>query len=208
VSLPPLLVVTDRTQAVTSLEEVVAEALAAGAEWILFRDKDLEPEARHTMAERLAALTRRAGARLSISRDVDLAASLGADLHVQTPGAVAEARARLGDAVIGLSAHNLADVEAGAKAGADYMILSPIFPSPSKPGYGPPLGPGVFRQAPVHGPPLYALGGLTPENAAACLAAGAAGVAAMGEIMRDPMPGRRTREFLAALAARAEVRVS
>ena len=198
-SLPRLLVVTDRTQAGKPLEDVVAEVLAAGAEWILFRDKDLEPGARRALAERLAVLTRRAGARLSISRDVALAASLGADLHVQSPDAVRQARARLGNALIGLSAHGLADIEAGAASGADYATLSPIFPSPSKPGYGPPLGPDVFRAA-AGVLPLYALGGVTPENAPACLEAGAAGVAVMGEIMRIT-PGARTRAFLAALGA-------
>ncbi len=77
--------------------------------------------------------------------------------------------------------------------------MSPIFPSPSKPGYGPPLGPDVFRAA-AGVLPLYALGGVTPENAPACLEAGAAGVAVMGEIMRIT-PGARTRAFLAARGA-------
>jgi thiamine-phosphate pyrophosphorylase len=116
---------------------------------------------------------------------------------------VAEARCRLGPgALIGLSAHSLADLRAGAEAGADYATLSPIFPSPSKPGYGPPLGLSALRGAGA-GLAVFALGGVTPENAPTCLDAGAAGIATMGEIMRSHAPGARVRDFMQAVVADA-----
>lgn len=63
--------------------------------------------------------------------------------------------------------------------------ILPVFASPSKPGYGPPLGPGVFAEL---GLPTWALGGVDVTNAAACLEAGPAGVAVMGTVMRSPDP--------------------
>ncbi len=87
-----------------------------------------------------------------------------------------------------------------AAAGADYVTLSPIFLTGSKPGYGPALGPAALaRIARRVGLPVLALGGVGPENARACLSAGAAGVAVMGGVMRAADPGAAVRELLAAL---------
>ena len=75
--------------------------------------------------------------------------------------------------LIGVSCHDAEDV--AAAQGADFVVLSPVF---AKPGYAPPLG--LERFAAMAGEarvPVYALGGVTKENAAACLAAGAAGIA-------------------------------
>lgn len=90
-------------------------------------------------------------------------------------------RQRFGAALtIGVSCHSLADVQQAADEGADYVYLSPIFPSPSKPGYGPPLGLDVLAEAARRSPiPVLALGGVNAGNIAACLAAGAAGFASI-----------------------------
>jgi thiamine-phosphate pyrophosphorylase len=185
-----LLLVTDRHQAAVPLETIVAQAVSAGTRWIWFRDRDLEPAERRALAGRLLAITRRAGARLTIGGDVELAAALAAD-GVQLPAgaAVAAARARLGaDVLIGVSAHAPGDSAAAADGGADYVTLSPIYATASKPGYGPALGPSALAPAARHGVPVLALGGLTPARAIECLQAGAAGIAVMGEIMRAPEP--------------------
>ncbi|MER3469224.1 MAG: thiamine phosphate synthase, partial [Thermoflexus sp.] len=73
----------------------------------------------------------------------------------------AEARRRLGPGRwIGVSVHSLAEAQRAAEAGADYITLSPIFPSISKPDYGPPLGLEVLRQVATAVPlPVIALGG-------------------------------------------------
>ena len=68
----------------------------------------------------------------------------------------------------------------------DYVLVSPIYPTASKPGYGPALGPSGLAALVRAGPPTYALGGVSPKTAADCRAAGAYGVAVMGPIMRDP----------------------
>jgi len=110
-------------------------------------------------------------------------------VHLQAAAAVAPARSRLGSAaIIGISAHGLDDVRAAVAAQADYVTLSPIFLTDSKPGYGPALGTAALRAAAECDIPVLALGGVTADTAAACLAAGARGVAVMGEIMRADDP--------------------
>ena len=196
----PLLVITDRHQARHPIEAIAEAVGQAGGRWLLFRDKDLEPAARRAIAGRLAEIVRHHGMHLSVSRDVDLAAEFGAAVHLQSAAAVEEARQRLGrEALVGVSAHSLVDAEAAVAAGADYVTLSPIFLTASKPGHGPALGVGAITEAATAGIAIVALGGVTAGAARPCLGAGAAGIAVMGEIMRSDDPGRHVRGFIDAM---------
>jgi len=202
----PLLVITDRHQGRRQAPlgiEAIAEAVGAGGgRWLLLRDKDLEPMARRSLAARLAEIARRHGMHFSVSRDVDLAAEVGACVHLQSAAAVSAARQRLGrGAVIGVSAHGLGDVAAAATAGADYVTLSPIFLTASKPGYGPALGIAAIGPAAKLGIAVVALGGMRADVVGVCLDAGARGVAVMGEIMRSDNPRGTVGELLAACKA-------
>ena len=194
---PPLLVITDRRLAgAWGLEAVVASAVEGGARWVSLREKDL------TCAEQAALLMRlaRRGLALLVHGDVALAAELKlAGVHLPAGGDIAAARRRLGpDALIGLSTHSVA--EAVAAHGADYVTLSPIFLSESKPGYGPALGLAALREAHQEAPcPVLALGGVTEETIPDLVIAGAAGVAIMGAIMRSPEPAAVVRRCLGAL---------
>jgi thiamine-phosphate pyrophosphorylase len=200
----PLLVITDRHQARHSIEAIAEAVAQSGGRWLLLRDKDLEPGERRALAGRIGAIARREGMHLSVSRDVDLAAEIGASVHLQSAAAVEVARLRLRpDALIGVSAHRLGDVEAAAAACADYVTYSPIFLTASKPGYGPSLGVGAIAAAAKAGIAIVALGGVTAGAARSCLDAGAAGVAVMGEIMRAEDPGCRTRGLIEALQPQA-----
>src|SRR5579871_3243197 len=198
----PLLVITDRHQARQPIEAIAESFARAGGRWLLLRDKDLEPAERRSLADRLNTIARRHWMHFSISRDIDLAAEYGASIHLQSAEAVDAVRRRLGrEAFIGVSAHGLGDVEAAAAAGADYVTLSPVFLTASKPGYGPALGVAGIRDATKAGIAVVALGGVTAGLARSCLDAGAAGVAVMGEIMRSSDPGRSTSGLLAACIA-------
>ncbi|MGE0652327.1 MAG: thiamine phosphate synthase, partial [Alphaproteobacteria bacterium] len=211
-----LLVITDRHQAGKPLAETVADCLAGGARWILFRDKDLPPADRRELARRVAAAVRSVpGARLSVSGDPALAEEVEADgVHVQSLTAIAEARKRLRPrCVIGFSAHRPEEVRAAGEAGADYVTLSPVFVTASKPGYGPALGTAAIAEASRSDVQVLALGGVTPATAGSCFTAGAAGVAVMGEAMRAADPVIAIRALLASFgreggdagaAARAE----
>ena len=198
----PLLVITDRHQARQPLEAIAAAVGRGGGRWLLLRDKDLALAERRDLAFRLARIAAEHGIALSVSTDVDLAAAVGAaEVHLQAAGEVARARGRLADAIIGVSAHSLGEVAAAAAAGADYVTLSPIFLTESKPGYGPALGIDTLRVAATHEIPVLALAGVTAATAGACLAAGARGVAVMGEVMRTDDPARVVGDLVAACEA-------
>lgn len=204
--LPRILVITDRTQVHGRLDDVVKDlCLESGSTWVLLRERDLQPLERRTLAARLRELTGNCGTHLSVSSDPALAAEIGADgVHLQKIADIADARAKLPKGWIGVSAHRIAEVEAAKEAGADYVTLSPIFPSESKPGYGPPLGLESIREASRFGIPVYALGGVTPRSAHACIEAGAHGIAVMGTVMRARDPSAVIREYAAAFATGSE----
>lgn len=197
---PPLLVITDRTQARRPLEEIADTVFAAGCRWLLLREKDLSTGKRLALTHRLSRLAKEHGAKLLVSADIK-AARQADGVHLPRDGNVRAARAALGpEALIGFSAHDLAEARDAAEAGADYVTLSPIYESASKPGYGPALGLETVRQvASILSVPVLALGGVTAGNAGTCLAAGAAGVAVMGEIMRADAPEAVVAELLASL---------
>jgi thiamine-phosphate pyrophosphorylase len=91
------------------------------------------------------------------------------------------------DFLIGVSCHSLGAALGAARAGADYIYFSPIFHTPSKANYGPPQG--IDRLATVCRAvsiPVIAIGGITPENAPTCLAAGASGIAAIRMFQEIP----------------------
>jgi thiamine-phosphate pyrophosphorylase len=195
--LPPVLAVTDRHQATQPLEAITAALFAGGCRWLSLREKDLPAGERRALLQRLVALGRTCGAIITVHDDLDSAVALGLGLHLPAQGSVAAARRVLGaKALIGISAHDAEEVAKAADAGADYATLSPIFLTSSKPGYGPALGLEALRR---RGPlPVLALGGVDAGNAAACLEAGASGLAVMGEAMRAASP----RDFMAGLLAR------
>jgi len=95
--------------------------------------------------------------------------------------------------------HSVAEVVAAS--GAPLVTVSPVAPTPSKPGYGPPLGAdGVAAAvAAAGGMPVFALGGVTPENARSFCEAGAYGVAVMGAVLRADDPHRVVRDLLEAI---------
>lgn len=188
---PTLLVITDRHMARRPLRDVVVDVLAGGCRWIMLREKDLSREALRGLADELVARAAEYGAAVTINADAQVAADCGADgVHLPQGYAIADARSIVGsETLIGVSAHSREEARRAAADGADYVTLSPIFATPSKPGYGPTLGPDeLARVADTLPIPVLALAGITPENVAACVTAGAAGVAVMGAVMRADRP--------------------
>ncbi len=183
---PPLLVISDRGQARRPLIEVAEAVFAGGARWFSLREKDLPPGERRMLLARLVELGHRHRAVVTAHEDIEAVIAVGADgVHLPSGGDPPAARARLPQGLVGASAHSAADAAAQLGAGADYVTVSPIFLTASKPGYGPTLGlDGLARIVAGAPGPVLALGGLNAANAALCRAAGAAGIAVMGEIMR------------------------
>nr|WP_231126249.1 thiamine phosphate synthase [Motilibacter aurantiacus] len=193
--MPPLLVLTDR-RLCRRLEDTVAAAVDGGARAVVLREKDLPLVERLRLADRLRAELEPVGGLLVLA-----GAAAGAPA-VHLAGAEAFPADR--PAVVGRSCHSAQDVRDALAEGCDYVTVSPVFPTPSKPGYGPALGlDGLAAMARVAGAlPVAALAGVGTGNAASCLAAGAAAVAVMGEVMRSDAPDREVARLLAALDGR------
>ena len=181
-----LLVVTDRRLAARDLGLIVDRAMSAGASWIWLRDKDMERGERLVLARRILEVS--AGrAIMTMGADVELAIELGCKaVHLPMAADLRNIRERLGQhAFIGLSAHSLEDVVHAGRIGADYVTLSPIFETVSKPDYGPAFGLSILKEATALGVPVMALGGISPQRVVDVMGMGAAGVAVMGGIMRE-----------------------
>jgi len=175
-NLPPLLVLSDRTQCTIPLLSVVGEAVEHGARAVVLREKDLPWPERvalaHACHEILAA----------VGGLVIMAGTRGDAVHLAATDPVPAPRPSL----MGRSCHSAADVDVAAREGCAYVTVSPVFPTPSKPGYGPALGFAGLAALCRSQPPVYALGGVRPEHVRGCLNAGARGVAVMGPVMREP----------------------
>lgn len=185
--LPPLLLLTDRSQLhlSRSLTATLGECVAAGASAVVVRELDEAPEARAALVRQVTDLG-----------GVAIAA------HTALPGA-AGVHLPSGAAVVGgpfgRSCHSAAEVHVAAEEGAAWVTLSPYADSASKPGRTP-LSPREYADAARAGIPVYALGGVTAANAAAAREAGAHGVAVMGEVMRAADPGAVVADLLEAIA--------
>jgi len=199
---PPLLVISDRRQARRPLEEIAEAAFAGGCRWFSLREKDLPPAERRALLGALMVLGRRNGATVTVHEDIDAAVAAGADgVHLPSGESPKAARSRLPGALIGASAHSAEEASALLRAGADYVTVSPVFLTESKPGYGPALGlDDLARIVTQASGPVIALGGISAETAPLCLAGGAQGVAVMGEVMRAADPRAAVEAILRAIS--------
>jgi thiamine-phosphate pyrophosphorylase len=202
---PPVLVISDRSEARRPLIEVAEAVFGGGGRWFSLREKDLPAGERRALLMALVELAHRFGAVVTAHEDVGAVVKTGADgVHLPGGGDPRAARKRLPSALIGVSAHSARDAAAALRAGADYVTVSPVFPTASKPGYGPALGlDGLARMVMAAPGPVLALGGVTPDKAALCRAAGAGGIAVMGEVMRADDPRATVAQLIRAFSAKS-----
>ncbi len=163
---------------IATLLDCVGRAARQGATLIQLREKDLPARELFALAQAAQARLAETGGKLLINDRLDIALAVGAaGVHLPAMGLPVAAVRRAAPAgfLITRSCHSPAEAAAAARDGADFCLLAPIFPTPSKPG-AVPLGIEALRAAAAHARVL-ALGGVTEENIAACLAAGAAGIA-------------------------------
>jgi thiamine-phosphate pyrophosphorylase len=149
---------------------------AAGVGAVQVREKDLDDRAVYELARQARALL----STVLVNGRLDLALAAGADgAHLPADGVpVAALRRRFGqDVLLGVSTHSVEEVERALQDGADYVTFGPVWPTPSKERYGPPLGIGELARAARVGIPVYALGGVMLSRFGEAAAAGAAGVA-------------------------------
>ena len=201
-----LYLVTDRYQTGSrDILEVLGQAAAAGAPAIQLREKGLDTVEMYRLAETLLAMTRRTGAALLINDRADVAMALGADgVHLTRKSLPPrDVRSLVGSRMlIGISCHGLEDVREAVDGGVDFVVLGPIYATRSKAPYGPPLAPGILREARRICPlPILAIGGIKTARVSEVVSAGADGVAAISAVLAAPDPGAATRELLDAVAA-------
>ncbi|HEY7387830.1 MAG TPA: thiamine phosphate synthase [Bryobacteraceae bacterium] len=163
-----------------SLETVAAAVLEGGATFLQLRHKGHWSREIYAAAEAMAGLCRQAGAQLIVNDRADFAMLLGAGLHLgQDDLPPRDARRLLGTtAIIGYSCHSAAQIAAARVEPVDYVALGPIFATASKQNPDPIVGVDQLRFCrTLLDKPLVSIGGITLENAAGVLRAGADSVA-------------------------------
>lgn len=183
-----LYLITDRHACGSrSLVDVVAAALRGGVRAVQLREKDLASRELLSLASDLRALTAQSGARLLINRRIDVMQAVGADgVHLPQDGLPPSVVRRLvgPDKLIGVSTHSVKDVQRASEAGANFVTFGPVYDTPSKRAYGPPVGlaalEAVCRRSSL---PVFAIGGIDSSRIAPVMAAGAHGVAMISAII-------------------------
>jgi thiamine-phosphate pyrophosphorylase len=177
----------------------IQAAVQAGIDLIQLREKDLPTPKLVKLAEAAIGVCRGTRTKIVINDRLDIAMGLAAD-GVHLGGQSLPAKVVRRDAgknfLIGASCHSLHEALHAEAAGADYLLLGPIFETPSKLRYGPPLGLDKLREVTEQTKiQVIALGGITVENTGACLAAGARGVAGIRIFQNCPSLAERVREL-------------
>jgi thiamine-phosphate pyrophosphorylase len=185
-----LYAITPDTRDTAALLAKVEAVLRGGARWLQYRCKLGNDDLRLRQARALRQLCTRHGARLIVNDDVELALAAGADgVHLGASDvSIAAARRRIGaDRVIGASCYDRLDAAlAASAAGADYAAFGSVFPSSVKPtAVRAPLT-LLSRARAELDIPVVAIGGISPDNALAAIAAGAHAVAVISSVFDAP----------------------
>ena len=189
-----MIVVADHATVGGQLLSLVDGMVAHGARAVLLRVRQADRATRVALVAGVRRILAPVDGMLIIAGPVDEppdepppAASPSPDAVAAVHLAAAQPFPRTRPSLVGRSCHDAGEVDRAAAEGCDYVFVSPVYPTDSKPGYGPALGPlglaALCDRAPM---PVYALGGVLPERVGECLRAGAHGVAVMGPVLRDP----------------------
>jgi len=184
----------DLNQSRDLLLDGIRKAAEAGVDWIQIREKDLSGrECSRLTAEALqctssASSKETSRTRVLVNDRLDVALAVHADgahlgeqsLPPREALRLREALHREKDFLIGVSCHSLEAAQSAEQGGADYLFFGPVFATPSKVAYGAPQGlerlGNVCRAVSI---PVLAIGGITLDNSASCISAGASGIAAI-----------------------------
>lgn len=190
-SLPKIYPITDKTLSGISHAEQVLRLIDGGATCIQLRDKRLSPKAFLQEAEAAWKVADHNNVKLIINDRVDIAMALGTSgVHLGQDDLPVEAAKNLlkNEDIIGLSTHNLQQVEIAAASLADYVALGPVFATVTKKDPEPSVGLAIVRRAKatLATIPLVAIGGITTENVRSVLEAGADSVAVISAVVAEP----------------------
>ena len=197
--------VANPAESVVALTRKIEEVAAAGVDWVQVREKDLTTSELASLTRQSLRIAAKPSAkhasivRILVNDRLDVAIAERANgVHLGEKSLpVAEAKRLVQSALrhhaidesflIGVSCHSLEAAEAAERDGVDYIIFGPVFATPSKLAFGMPQGLArLARACRTVAIPVIAIGGITLDNAESCIAAGAAGVAAI-RLFQDPV---------------------
>jgi thiamine-phosphate pyrophosphorylase len=209
-TLPPLYAILDVDLTLSrglAPGAILDEWLDAGIRLVQVRAKSWSGGPLLELADQAAVRCRAAGARLIVNDRADIARLAAADgVHVgQDDLGPSEVRRIVGpDAIVGFSTHSDEQVDAACRQPIDYLAIGPVFASATRMAVASPIGEAgvasAVARARVAGLPVVAIGGITTENAAQVMAAGAAAVAVISGLLGDD-PRASARRLLAALTS-------
>jgi thiamine-phosphate pyrophosphorylase len=188
-----------RLHVITDAVPVVRAVVGAGSRLAVQVRVDGSDRFAYALTLAILDLCRPAGVMCLVNDRVDVAVAAGADgAHVgESDLPVVAARVVLGESAVLGSTCRSADAIA---AGASYLGVGPAFPTSTKDGLPPPIGPsGVGAVAAAASVPVIAIGGVTAARVPSLIAAGAYGVAVVGAVNRAADPRRAVEELLAVL---------
>ena len=202
--LPPLYVVTNRHQTGhRPLRSVLRETLQTGTRLVQLREKDLSTRRLLDVAQTILTRAKLALSPVLINDRLDVAMAVGtAGVHLRSDSLpVKEARKCLGpNRIIGVSVHSVDEAWHCQDDGADFVVLGPVFDTPSKRAFGPPLGlQAISGASAVCSLPIYAIGGITIDQVKKVREAGAYGVAVISAIWQSDNPFQVVKDFITRL---------
>jgi len=203
---PPLTLITDTSRiSGEAFFNIVAQALDGGVDAVLLREKTMDSGKLLALAARLRTMTQQVGARLIIHTQADIADAVDADgIHLASCDITQITALRkywlTAEKTLSVSCHHAGELELAHDLGADYAMLSPVFPTLSHPET-PPLGVAKFKSlcainsaissasssatSAATGLPIVALGGITTHN---CNALAKHPLAVIGAILNADDP--------------------
>ena len=200
---PTLYVILDRAASRgRDLDEVLEGAIAGGCRMVQLREKTWPSGRLLPLAERLRERCRHAGVTFIVNDRLDLALAVDADgVHLgqdDLPPRAARPLLRR-QMQLGLSTHSIAQAREAQANGADYVAVGAMFATATKPDFEL-VGPELLRNVRPHvRVPLVGIGGITPENVAEVIRAGADGVAVISAVCAADDPAAATLRFLHAI---------
>jgi thiamine-phosphate pyrophosphorylase len=199
-----LLVVTDRHQTKgRPLVSLLQRVLTTGISMVQLRERDLSARELVTLAHEVQAVTASRSAQLLINDRIDIALALeGVGVHLRSNSLpVSVARQLLGmQRLLGISAHSVEEAVQGESQGADYIVLGPIYETPTKQMFGPPIGIRTLEKAcRLVRIPIFGIGGVTAARAREMRHAGAFGAAVITAILGATDVESAARELLDAV---------
>jgi len=203
--LPRLYVILDASLLTIPVSDCAQELAGAGVRLLQYRNKSASARELLEVSRSLASILTPLGVSFIVNDRPDVAALARADgVHVgQDDLAPEQARAVAGaDKWVGVSTHNVEQFLEAAATSADYIAVGPVFATTSKANADPVVGKELIRR--VRGlteKPVVAIGGITLENAASVIEAGADCAAVISDILRAPDRAARARQYLGALGA-------